>query len=183
MKSERLAFTLIELLVVIAVIAILAALLLPTLRRAKEAGRSAVCMSNLHQIGLGLQVYVGDHRNHLPFMNDTSLTTSNDFPPPEVVLQSYLGKPESWKCPSDHENFQATTNSYSWNFLLNGKDADQLDVLGLSAPGIFFKPHQMILFWDKEGFHRARGDNKDRNFLYADGHIKNLFEMEGITLP
>jgi prepilin-type N-terminal cleavage/methylation domain-containing protein/prepilin-type processing-associated H-X9-DG protein len=58
---ERAGFTLIELLVVIAIIAILAALLLPALNAAKEAGRTARCQSNLHQIGLGLMLYVDDH--------------------------------------------------------------------------------------------------------------------------
>ena len=54
-------FTLIELLVVIAIIAILAALLLPALSKAKEAAKSAQCISNLHQISLATKLYADDN--------------------------------------------------------------------------------------------------------------------------
>ncbi|MBI4025266.1 MAG: prepilin-type N-terminal cleavage/methylation domain-containing protein [Verrucomicrobia bacterium] len=55
------AFTLIELLVVIAIISILAALLSPALKAAREQGRAAVCMSNLRQIGAACLIYVNDN--------------------------------------------------------------------------------------------------------------------------
>ena len=54
-------FTLIELLVVVGVIALLAALFLPTMTKAKASAKSAACKSNLRQLGLALNMYVIDH--------------------------------------------------------------------------------------------------------------------------
>ncbi|HLH54588.1 MAG TPA: prepilin-type N-terminal cleavage/methylation domain-containing protein [Verrucomicrobiae bacterium] len=169
------AFTLTELLVVIGVIAILAALLLPLLGRAQESGRAAVCLSNLRQVGISLQLYVQDNRNHLPTMRDRSLTMTNSLPSPDIVLSNYLGNVRILKCPSDKQNlFETTGSSYAWNSLLNGQDAEHLSALGMK-----FDPHQIPLMFDKDKFHKARGPNKEVNYLYADGHIKNLLAIEG----
>jgi prepilin-type N-terminal cleavage/methylation domain-containing protein/prepilin-type processing-associated H-X9-DG protein len=63
------AFTLIELLVVIAIIAILAAMLLPALARAREEGRRAVCKSNLGEIGKAMVAYSGSYGDFMPYIN------------------------------------------------------------------------------------------------------------------
>ncbi|HWF18523.1 MAG TPA: DUF1559 domain-containing protein, partial [Verrucomicrobiae bacterium] len=65
-KTGGKAFTLIELLVVIGIIGILAGLLLPALARAKEKGRSINCVNNLKQIGVAMQLYVGDFEYYPP---------------------------------------------------------------------------------------------------------------------
>ena len=64
--AARLRFTLIELLVVIAIIAILAAMLLPTLKHARESALRKRCLSNLRQIGMQVSIYANDHDGHLP---------------------------------------------------------------------------------------------------------------------
>jgi prepilin-type N-terminal cleavage/methylation domain-containing protein/prepilin-type processing-associated H-X9-DG protein len=187
------AFTLIELLVVIAIIGILAALLLPALGRIKESGRGTACLSNLHQLGLALQMYVHDNNNQLPFMRDKlSTITTNDLPGPDQVLSSNTGSSNVFKCPSDKwppdqpklypaagaTYFDQLGSSYSWNSLLNGEDADHLRALGMD-----FKTHAIPVMSDRSSkFHAARGAGKEINYLYADGHIKNLLAIEG-TMP
>ena len=174
------AFTLIELLVVIAIIGVLASLLLPTLGKAKEAGRSTACLGNLRQVGIALQLYTQDNNNRLPVMRDRSFETNT--PPSadsqatiDVVLTNYLGAPRVLKCPSDVRRvYEQTRSSYSWNSLLNGQDAEHLRVLGID-----FDPHWIPVVFDKEAFHAARGRKRGVNYLYADGHIKNLLAIEG----
>jgi prepilin-type processing-associated H-X9-DG protein len=166
------------LLVVISIISILAALLMPALSRARATAKGGACMSNLRQIGIAMQLYVQDNNNRLPVMRDRITGTdprTNPVPSPDLVISNELGNVKVLRCPADNRAiYEDTGSSYAWNSLLNGQMADHFQVLGLP-----FDPHQIPLFFDKEGFHAARGNKKDVNYLYADGHIRNLLVLEG----
>ncbi len=69
------AFTLVELLVVIGIIAVLIAMLLPALNKARKAAQKVACMSNLRQVGMGMMQYTFDNRNSLP-LADVQVSTS-----------------------------------------------------------------------------------------------------------
>ena len=164
----------------LAVIGVLVGLLLPAIGKAKEAGRATACLSNLRQIGIALQLYVQDNNNKMPVMRDklfetNALPSTNGVPSADVVLSNYLGAVQVLRCPSDRKQiFEQTGSSYAWNSLLNGQDSEHLKVMNMD-----FDPHQIPVFFDKEAFHRARGEKKGVNYLYADGHIKNLLVLEG----
>lgn len=174
------AFTLLELLVVLAVLSILAALLLPTLGRARESGRAAACMGHLRQLGLALQMYVDENGQRFPRMRDRPLEAHGwpevePLPPPHEVLADHLQSPGVFRCPSDDQRvYERSGSSYGWNSLLNGQPAHDPEMFGIR-----FGVTRVPVMFDKERFHRARGEGRGVNYLYADGSIRNLLVLEG----
>jgi prepilin-type N-terminal cleavage/methylation domain-containing protein len=103
-KTSR-AFTLIELLVVIAIIAILAALLMPALSAAKQRAWTAQCLSNLHQIGIGMKIYAGDNNGFYPESGGTIAWNQSDPGTHSSSwmqqIVSYVGNTNVYHCPGN----------------------------------------------------------------------------------
>lgn len=142
-RGQRAAFTLVELLVVIGIIAILMGILIPVLGIARESGRCAKCLANLHQIGMAINMYANDHNNYLVPGDSFGLAD----PPPgpgtfmssgswviQLVELGYISGPQTAAGGGASTNITGGTADFAENTILFCPDGQDLDISNLGFP-------------------------------------------------
>jgi len=112
-KGAKAWFTLVELLVVIAIIAVLAALLLPSLNRARDSAKSIACASNVKQILAGTSIYAQDNRDVIPLSHGYYLPWWAQLVPEmgiDYVRGSFSSRLGVLHCPAEDSSYMSPSN-------------------------------------------------------------------------
>ena len=183
LRTKCQTFTLIELLVVIAIIAILASMLLPALRQAKEKAHQASCQSNLKQMVLGCIMYADDNGRFMtrPGASPGTYPDSEYFtghagwrasssptrPHYALLIKNYVGDENAYVCPADQGMINRGADppylSYHWKFMLyshtafyRGCKLAQMEV-----------PSSTMVLHEQRSFHRKQFDDGSNYALYT----------------
>jgi prepilin-type processing-associated H-X9-DG protein/prepilin-type N-terminal cleavage/methylation domain-containing protein len=197
---NRRAFTLVELLVVVAIIALLIGIMLPALSRARDVARATVCLANVRNTGLAIQMYANEHGSHYP---PSSCGLHGN--PAETwwinALQPYASTRLLYRCPCDKaETFMDWADpppiaqwgnyrwaSYSTNSRFDFEQFNRLDAVPHPMDTIYAcETPESVIGADHvhpELWFNATAPTNDvahdrhlgkANYLFADGHVDQL---------
>lgn len=196
--SNTKAFTLIELLVVIAIIAMLAALLLPSLNKAREKARRTGCANNLRQIAVAMLAYADDHNGFFPTCYQACPPTGSNYTPPCLVgevgsiqgfaqfarlmiKRGYLTTTRIFICPSDRQDGlgEVVEPAPSWNTIVWRNNS----YFYVSKISLRYGRNIYLLLADETWQNESLGVTPDadpidnhgtegRNVAFTDGHVE-----------
>jgi prepilin-type N-terminal cleavage/methylation domain-containing protein len=189
----RSAFTLIELLVVISVLALLIAILLPGMRKARRQAKRTACATNLRQIGVGFQEYLTVSNGTMPYASQMpSIGPAPLFDRDEsiyiadVLIDFTGGQPEVFRCPDDYPDsgrlapnsgrtyFQTEKSSYTYRDdppFLGGLKLERIAERMSRFLNTAVPDNMIWVMRDYTNFHAPVGDPGARRYLYIDGHV------------
>jgi prepilin-type N-terminal cleavage/methylation domain-containing protein/prepilin-type processing-associated H-X9-DG protein len=198
---QRNGFTLVEMLVVIAIIAVLAAIMLPVLLTARESARRRVCINNLRQIGVAIQMYAADSGGRTPpqpgsFPRALGRSSNNNFSNPcsfdagssmrerfgleytvSDVLESYGCDDVIFTCPSA-PLLPPEEKCAAWTYVMVANCVDinqgQRDDPYYGDPSRLWLASDIQGDWGSNHTHRAWAKLRYLNVLYLDGHCRGL---------
>lgn len=144
---KRKGFTLIELLVVIAIIAILAAILFPVFARARENARRTSCLSNLKQIGLGIEQYKQDNDGTYPmaYFYVNGATSGGGYVQWSGSVQPYVKSEQLFVCPSDAGGGIAPTNCTRAECIASGQTFQTAGINDVQVPRLSYIANEVLM--------------------------------------
>ena len=172
-------FTLIELLVVIAIIAILAAMLLPALSKAREKARIISCVNNLKQLCMGIRFYQDENEDWTPHYDYAFGGTKSapnyywhwDFADRYGMEKGQTGKATVWNCPSSSLPEQAVRTTYGFNYFMDSSSK-------YISPKLHPQPSKVMIAHENRGHTLVSYDYNVNNlhdwycYLHHDGNKK-----------
>src|SRR3954468_12162584 len=161
MHRKRRAFTLVELLVVVGVIAILIALLMPALTRARESARRTACASNLRQLSMAFAMYYRDNGQRYPNSAHVGAQpedwiywqSSRELGDSPIARYLNTGDPEGFRCPSDDVDShrvwfttpKAPPEPYRYSYIFNMRFNESVSVRAGAGTRYVTRPTEKLL--------------------------------------
>jgi prepilin-type N-terminal cleavage/methylation domain-containing protein/prepilin-type processing-associated H-X9-DG protein len=187
LRQPTAAFTLIELLVVIAILSILAALLLPAIQTAKESANRTKCLSNLHQMGRAIRMYLNDNEGRW-FPSELSIDYNylKDLNPrtqPDRLWPAYVDDRNLFKCPCNRKDYAGPYNvqyyEYNYRLFRGHDDIGSGDLARGRVEEDILEPVRTVCVHDTDDYGRnKRMDPEDNhgkaggNMLFCDFHAE-----------